>query len=203
MSETFFDTCVNWSCVTRRGCRTSSSTLFTVQGSLISPCDETTIEKDQSDGFWMRMTLKRQWNEKLERGIKSGLRRTNPKFRFCLLFQQHFVPRIRKWSLTAKKAKEVTLPLRILDHNKKFRHYIIIQMLLVKMWVWTQYWSAECKHSQSYLGARLHSGRRWTQLELELNFSTMVWITWEQCRCMTSLGFKADATETQLYSTVV
>ena len=31
MSETFFDTCVNWSCVTRCGCRTTSSTLFTVQ----------------------------------------------------------------------------------------------------------------------------------------------------------------------------
>jgi hypothetical protein len=30
MSETFFDTCVNWSCVTRCGCRTTSSTLFTV-----------------------------------------------------------------------------------------------------------------------------------------------------------------------------
>ncbi len=28
MSETFFDTCVNWSCVTRCGCRTTSSTLF-------------------------------------------------------------------------------------------------------------------------------------------------------------------------------
>ncbi len=32
MSETFFDTCVNWSCVTRCGCRTTSSTLFTLQG---------------------------------------------------------------------------------------------------------------------------------------------------------------------------
>ncbi len=32
MSETFFDTCVNWSCVTRCGCRTTSSTLFTVSG---------------------------------------------------------------------------------------------------------------------------------------------------------------------------
>ncbi len=32
MSETFFDTCVNWSCVTRCGCRTTSSTLFTVKG---------------------------------------------------------------------------------------------------------------------------------------------------------------------------
>ncbi len=31
MSETFFDTCVNWSCVTRCGCRTTSSSLFTVQ----------------------------------------------------------------------------------------------------------------------------------------------------------------------------
>jgi hypothetical protein len=30
MSETFFDTCVNWSCVTRCGWRTTSSTLFTV-----------------------------------------------------------------------------------------------------------------------------------------------------------------------------
>ncbi len=30
LSETFFDTCVNWSCVTRCGCRTTSSTLFTV-----------------------------------------------------------------------------------------------------------------------------------------------------------------------------
>ncbi len=30
MSETFFDTCVNWSCVTRCGCWTTSSTLFTV-----------------------------------------------------------------------------------------------------------------------------------------------------------------------------
>ncbi len=30
MSETFFNTCVNWSCVTRCGCRTTSSTLFTV-----------------------------------------------------------------------------------------------------------------------------------------------------------------------------
>ncbi len=30
MSETFFATCVNWSCVTRCGCRTTSSTLFTV-----------------------------------------------------------------------------------------------------------------------------------------------------------------------------
>jgi hypothetical protein len=30
MSETFFDTCVNWSCVTRCGCRTTSSILFTV-----------------------------------------------------------------------------------------------------------------------------------------------------------------------------
>jgi hypothetical protein len=30
MSETFFDTCVNWSCVTRCRCRTTSSTLFTV-----------------------------------------------------------------------------------------------------------------------------------------------------------------------------
>ncbi len=29
-SETFFDSCVNWSCVTRCGCRTTSSTLFTV-----------------------------------------------------------------------------------------------------------------------------------------------------------------------------
>ncbi len=27
---TFFDTCVNWSCVTRCGCRTTSLTLFTV-----------------------------------------------------------------------------------------------------------------------------------------------------------------------------
>jgi hypothetical protein len=27
---TLFDTCVNWSCVTRCGCRTTSSTLFTV-----------------------------------------------------------------------------------------------------------------------------------------------------------------------------
>jgi hypothetical protein len=32
MSETFFDTCVNWSCVTRCGYRTTSSTLFTVWG---------------------------------------------------------------------------------------------------------------------------------------------------------------------------
>jgi hypothetical protein len=31
MSENFFDTCVNWSCVTRCGCRTTSSTLFTVK----------------------------------------------------------------------------------------------------------------------------------------------------------------------------
>ncbi len=31
MSETFFDTCVNWSCVTRCGCRTTSSTVFTVK----------------------------------------------------------------------------------------------------------------------------------------------------------------------------
>jgi hypothetical protein len=31
MSETFFDTCVNWSCVTRCGCRTTSSTVFTVR----------------------------------------------------------------------------------------------------------------------------------------------------------------------------
>jgi hypothetical protein len=31
MSETFFDTCVNWSCVTRCGRRTTSSTLFTVK----------------------------------------------------------------------------------------------------------------------------------------------------------------------------
>ncbi len=30
MSETFFGTCVNWSCVTRCGCRTTLSTLFTV-----------------------------------------------------------------------------------------------------------------------------------------------------------------------------
>jgi hypothetical protein len=30
MSETFFDTCVNWSCVTRCGCQTTLSTLFTV-----------------------------------------------------------------------------------------------------------------------------------------------------------------------------
>ncbi len=30
MSEIFFDTCVNWSCVTRCGCRTTSSSLFTV-----------------------------------------------------------------------------------------------------------------------------------------------------------------------------
>ena len=30
MSENLFDTCVNWSCVTRCGCRTTSSTLFTV-----------------------------------------------------------------------------------------------------------------------------------------------------------------------------
>jgi hypothetical protein len=30
MSETLFDTCVNWSCVTRCWCRTTSSTLFTV-----------------------------------------------------------------------------------------------------------------------------------------------------------------------------
>ncbi len=30
MSETLFDTCVFWSCVTRCGCRTTSSTLFTV-----------------------------------------------------------------------------------------------------------------------------------------------------------------------------
>ncbi len=30
MSETFFDTCVNWSCVTRCRCRTTSSTLFIV-----------------------------------------------------------------------------------------------------------------------------------------------------------------------------
>jgi hypothetical protein len=30
MSETFFDTCVNWSCVTRCWCPTTSSTLFTV-----------------------------------------------------------------------------------------------------------------------------------------------------------------------------
>ncbi len=30
MPETFFDTCVNWSCVTRCGYRTTSSTLFTV-----------------------------------------------------------------------------------------------------------------------------------------------------------------------------
>jgi hypothetical protein len=30
MSKTLFDTCVNWSCVTRCGCRTISSTLFTV-----------------------------------------------------------------------------------------------------------------------------------------------------------------------------
>jgi hypothetical protein len=29
-SKTFFDTCVNWSCVTRCGCRTTLSTLFTV-----------------------------------------------------------------------------------------------------------------------------------------------------------------------------
>ncbi len=28
MSESFFDTCVNWSCVTRCGCRTTLSTLF-------------------------------------------------------------------------------------------------------------------------------------------------------------------------------
>jgi hypothetical protein len=34
MSETFFETCVNWSCVTRYGCRTTSSTLFTVLGFL-------------------------------------------------------------------------------------------------------------------------------------------------------------------------
>ncbi len=34
MSETFFDTCVFWSCVTRCGCRTTSSTLFTVYGVL-------------------------------------------------------------------------------------------------------------------------------------------------------------------------
>jgi len=32
MSETLFDTCVFWSCVTRCGCRTTSSTLFTVYG---------------------------------------------------------------------------------------------------------------------------------------------------------------------------
>ncbi len=32
MSETFFDSCVNWSCITRCGCRTTSSTLFTVYG---------------------------------------------------------------------------------------------------------------------------------------------------------------------------
>ncbi len=31
MSKTFFATCVFWSCVTRCGCRTTSSTLFTVQ----------------------------------------------------------------------------------------------------------------------------------------------------------------------------
>jgi hypothetical protein len=30
MSITLFDTCVFWSCVTRCGCRTTSSTLFTV-----------------------------------------------------------------------------------------------------------------------------------------------------------------------------
>ena len=31
MSKTLFDTCVFWSCVTRCGCRTTLSTLFTVQ----------------------------------------------------------------------------------------------------------------------------------------------------------------------------
>jgi hypothetical protein len=30
MSKNLFDTCVFWSCVTRCGCRTTSSTLFTV-----------------------------------------------------------------------------------------------------------------------------------------------------------------------------
>jgi hypothetical protein len=35
MSETFFDTCVNWSCVTRCGCHTTSSTLFTVYSETI------------------------------------------------------------------------------------------------------------------------------------------------------------------------
>ncbi len=35
MSKTFFDTCMNWSCVTRCGCRTTSSTLFTVYVELV------------------------------------------------------------------------------------------------------------------------------------------------------------------------
>ncbi len=38
ISKNFFDTCVNWSCVTRCGCRTTSSTLFTVKG---DPSDRT------------------------------------------------------------------------------------------------------------------------------------------------------------------
>ncbi len=32
MLKNLFDTCVFWSCVTRCGCRTTSSTLFTVKG---------------------------------------------------------------------------------------------------------------------------------------------------------------------------
>jgi hypothetical protein len=37
MSENLFDTCVNWSCVTRCGYRTTSSTLFTVKGQGVWP----------------------------------------------------------------------------------------------------------------------------------------------------------------------
>jgi hypothetical protein len=42
MSETFFDTCVFWSCLTRCGCRATSSTLFTVlcipRNETVQPC---------------------------------------------------------------------------------------------------------------------------------------------------------------------
>jgi hypothetical protein len=41
MSKTLFDTCVFWSCVTRCGCRTTSSTLFTVQNKVNYKCKTT------------------------------------------------------------------------------------------------------------------------------------------------------------------
>ncbi len=62
MSETFFDTCVNWSWVTRCGCRTTSSTLF-LQCSRTKWIHFLSVgDGREGEDLWKGWALKITWN---------------------------------------------------------------------------------------------------------------------------------------------
>ncbi len=151
MSESFFDTCVNWSCVTRCGCRTTSSTLFTVYlcgldfiGSIFQPFEMASYIRDVREQNAIKIfsltnrkislcvfSLCAKWTESCPNPVNISTTWKNLRSFLSILDRM-------QW---AKKPSHATVPLNrtykfwALGDSKQFLHcFIYIRWSMVIFW---------------------------------------------------------------------